>query len=780
MPRKKQHRATVSSAADLRARAQRAGREGRTQQALELAKQLHKYEPTPAHLELLKAAYLARARQLHAQGHPRDAVTVLEAAQRVDATPAYLEELAVELAACGGVRQALALLGRLPESPAAGRILARAADAALEQGPTGRDLLPPALHADFDQVRLAFAHLEAGRDEESRAALQSIGLRSPFLEWKLLLRGLQAYYLQDDARALENWQRLDPERLPARLAAPYRAQLDPTFRNAQPPATQAALQKQLDRLQGSSLAPQLRSLRAALADRETLGPAYRQAEALLPALRQAAPELVPRLARCLYWETTDGDPEDALRYQHAFGAPPDDARLHRLRALACERDGALAEAHRHWQQFEQDVAANPAAWPGDQAARARSLVWLHMGHNAERVPAADKLKELPRFLRDHPSHPRPLSPSAEQCFRRAAELAPDQIEPHEALFAHLYESGPPARAEKAGRQLLERFPGHVPTLEALGELCLDRKKYAQGLELLQQALKGNPLDRTLKAKVLTAHLHHARAEVEAGHFDAARQDYQAALALNGAADPMPILARWAACEYKAGDDARAEELLAQARAGGGPPLALSYTLLTEALRLKLDRKLKARFDGEWKAGLAEAPSAAAAAALLGWTTALERGGVTYYGQKTHRQKVLAYLEKARREAEFSEAQLEEVCGALLALEARKQARTFAALGKKQFKQNPWFPFFEAVTYFLEGPERCPYYPTHNLLEQAGRLAQALPPDERRERLLEDIRRRQTALEALSPFGGFMQDFFDMGFADDEWDEDEDEDEDDWL
>jgi tetratricopeptide (TPR) repeat protein len=770
--RKKPHRTTVSSAADLRARAQRAAREGRTQQALELAKQLHKHEPTPAHLELLKSAYLARARQLRAQGHGRDAVTVLEAARRIDATPAYREELALELAAAGAVRQALELVPPSSESPAAGRVLARAADAALEQGATARELLPPALHADFDRVLLAFDHLAAGR-EEARAALQPLGLRSPFLEWKLLLRGLQAYYRNEDVRALENWQRLDAERLPARLAAPYRAQIDPAFRHAQPPETQAALQKQLDRLQGSPLQAQLRSLRAALADRASLAPAFRQAEALLPALRQAAPELVPRLARCLYWEATDADPEDVLRYQRVFGAPADDPHLHRLRALAAEREGALDEAHRHWQQYEQRLAANPSAWPAVQAARARSLVWLRMGHNADRIPGPDKLRALPGALRAAAGRLPQLSPPAEECFRRAAELAPDQIEPLEAFFEHLRDAGQSARAEKAGRELLRRFPGHVPTLEALGELCLERKKYGPGLELLQQALKGNPLDRTLKEKVLTAHLHHARAEVEAGHFDAARQDYQAALALQGAGGPTWVLARWAACEFKAGDEGRAEELLTQARAAGGPPLALAYAMLTETIRLKLGPKLKARFDGDFKAGLAEAPSAPAAADLLRMTTALERAGVTYHGQKTHRQKVLAYLEKARREAEFTEPQLEDVCRALLALEARKQARTFAALAKKKFKANPWFPFFEAVTYFLEGPTQCPYYPTRTLLEQAERLAQALPPDERRDRLLEDIRARQTALEAFSPFGGFMQDFFETPFGD-EWDEDEDD------
>ena len=54
----------------------------------------------------------------------------------------------------------------------------------------------------------AFAQVQAGQDEAARETLQPIGLRSPFLEWKVLLRGLIAYYQSDDVRALDNWQRL--------------------------------------------------------------------------------------------------------------------------------------------------------------------------------------------------------------------------------------------------------------------------------------------------------------------------------------------------------------------------------------------------------------------------------------------------------------------------------------------------------------------------------------------------------------------------------------------
>src|SRR5919197_1569437 len=99
------------------------------------------------------------------------------------------------------------------------------------------------MHPAFDAVLTAFQEYEAGHDEAARGALQQVGLGSPFLEWKVLLRGLLAYSAGDDARAVENWQRLAPDRLPARLAAPLRAALDPAFLHGQPPDAQTRLRR---------------------------------------------------------------------------------------------------------------------------------------------------------------------------------------------------------------------------------------------------------------------------------------------------------------------------------------------------------------------------------------------------------------------------------------------------------------------------------------------------------------------------------------------------------
>jgi tetratricopeptide (TPR) repeat protein len=736
------------------------------QQALELAKQLHKYEPTPAHLELLQDVFLDRAHQLRGLGQLREALAVLEEASRLDGeSPAWWERLAEEFAAAGDIRRALALMDKLPESSSASRILSHIADAAMQQESAGRAALPPALQADFDRIVRAFQQTESGQDEAARETLQGIGLRSPFLEWKLLLRGLQAYWQNDDVRALENWQRLAPERVPARLAAPFRWHIDAAFRAAQPPATQNVLQKQIDRLQGSTLLAHLRTLRATLADKHKLPSAFRQAEALLPALRQEAPHVLPRLAACFYWAILETGPDDVLRYQRVFGKPPDDPNFHRLYALAYEKADDLAEAHSHWQRYEREIAAHPESWPGGQANHARALIWQRMGENAASIPAlprGQRRRNFDLFGDDGPDIP--LNPSAEKCFQKSLELAPDQLETHEALIRHHQEAKREGKVEKAARQLLQHFPDHAPTLELLSDLHLKRGDYAEALSLAQRALQGNPLDRRLRRKVSDAHLHHARMRVESSAFEEARQEFQAALDLGGGSDSGIILARWAACEFKAGDAARAEELLQQAHTQAPAAVGVAYLLLSEVIRLKLARPLKTRFERDFQTGLAEPPTAAGAVFLARVLAGLHTGGVRYTGQKGHTQKILSYVQRAK-DADFTESQLEELCQALLDLEAYPRARRFADMAEFQYPNNAVFPYLHALGWILAQGRRAPSYQVVPLLQRALRLTRARPPDEQRDRLLADIEKH---LHELNPFDlDFLGRMFDRGGGTDE-------------
>jgi tetratricopeptide (TPR) repeat protein len=750
--KQKQHSLLVTGPERLQERVERAIAEGRFQQALELAKQLHKQEPSPAHQELLKRASLGRAEQLRQQGNERDAQTVLGNALRLASNDtATQEKVALGLARSGAIAEAIGVLERIPQAPRRNEVLALAADWAVQQGASARQRLPESLREPFDAVLAAFRHLEAGPEEALREQLQRIGLQSPFLEWKLLLRGLAAYFHNDDVRALENWQRLDLARVPARLAAPFRFQIDRAFRDAQPVETQNALRVQFDRLQGSGLVPLLRGMQAVFANREELPQAMRLAENLLPALRQQAPQLVPRLAACFFWAVvSDGRPEDVLRYQRVLGLAPDDPEVLRLRALQFEEMGALQDAHDSWRSYEGAITQHPATRADSSLSHLRALVWWRMGENAAPIPDEEQLNDLPPWLKDSPFRPRPLVPSAEKCFQKSLELNPKQLVTHEALFDYYARRKDERKAEHAGRRLLEHFPEHVPTLQALADLLGHRGDYAAALELLNRALKVNPLDRGLRDAISTAHLFHARSHAEAGRFDEARGEYQAALAYADGKGEASLFAKWAACEFKAGAAQRAKELLDQARAHSAGPLVTGYSMLIESIRLKLPRHLKARFERDFKTGLEGTPDTREVVEVAQTAAIHHAAGVNYHGQKTHEKKVLGFVDKARS-VRFSERQLEELARALLQLEAVRPLRQFVHRGQAQFPRNPVFYLLEAESYYGKGPYGFPAWKVKPLLTRAHALALELPAGEDQEQILESIQRR----EEMARVGGML-------------------------
>ena len=772
----------------LRPRVERAVAENRYQQALELAKQLYKYEPTPNNLELLKKTYLGRARQLRGSGYDRDAATTLEAAVRIDpANPVWLEQVASEMAISGAGHKALELLKQVPSSPSSSSIsavvLARAADSAIQQEAAGKAQLPAEWHAEFDRILLAFKQVETGQDDAAKETLQGIGLKSPFLEWKLFLRGLQAYYQNDDARALENWSRLDAERLPARLAAPFRSHLDSAFRTNQPIETQTALKTQYDRLQTSLLADQLRRLRAALADTEArnLTNAFRQVEALLPAMRLEAPQLLPRLAACCYWAVLETGSDDAQRYKRVFGAPTDDPNFHRIEALASERMDEFGLAHRAWQDYEKEIRdAPPTVWPPTLSARARALIWLRMGKNAAMVPSAKSLAMMPRHLRDMTDWPEPLNPTGEQCLDRCIALAPELLDAYEALYQYHEHENRPAQAEKVARKLLERFPDHVPTLTALGHKLHLEQNYPAALELYQRALKANPLDRKHRASISVAHLGCARLLIEAGRCDEARPHLQSAEAFNDNTEDSRILCRWAALEFKAGNPDAAEDRLRAARERT-PDLTVSFIMLTECVRIKLDKKVKARFDREVKAGFAAPSVPAAIAHLVSFAASLKRGGVTYYGQKTHEKKIQTMADQSRN-LEFTERQLVEVITGLMGMDAWKPAQRCAEAGERKFRNNPEFPVLLAAMQLRPDKGRnINLYQVRPALARAEKLIRDLPKeDERKERLTQQIATLQQSAQLLDPWSGFGSGLSNLfgSFGPDDYDDDDDDDFDD--
>jgi tetratricopeptide (TPR) repeat protein len=740
----------VPPAADLKRRLDAALRAFRLGPALDLARQLFERDRSPANRDQLRNVLLGRTRQLYGEGQSKEAIALLrDSFGIVEGDDHWAGRFAEELARCGDPAGALT---RLPAGATAARqrVLAHAADVAIERGPAGHSLLSEEIRGAFDHILAAFAHYAAGEDNAARERLQAIGLQSPFLEWKMLLRGLMAYSARDDARALENWQRLTADRLPARLAAPLRAALDPGYRQAQPPTMQALLRQAGDRLQGVEVIRGLRAVQRLLDGAQSLGPAFRQAELLLPALRREFPEVLPRLANAFYWAAAaGGDPDDVRRYARIFGKPADDPLLARLEALSLEQRHRPREAHKKWQQFEQSLATN-RAWPADQSGRARALVWCRLGRMTAELPHAG----------------RPLKPGPAECYRQALELAPDLLEAHEALIALYRDEGQTARLEAAGRRLLEHFPDNAPTLELLAGLSLEAGQAADALALLRRALAANPLERRLRVKVAVALRASARAHADRGDLAAARDDLRPALDRATDRNDLTTLCLGAACAFKADDATAAEELLSRGKAVARHPLAVAYHMLAEATRLKSPRPVKARFEKEFKAALADAPSGAAAVALAEAYRALRQDAVEYLSRKTHEKKLQGYVDAAIDTA--SETELERLGEVLHELGWERPLLKATGRGRREFPANPSFPFHEALTHLdRRGGYGRQFWKVEPLLEEARRLAERLPRDPRRDDLLKRIAEARQRMAGPGNLSIVFRNVFDELFGDDD-------------
>lgn len=738
----------TTMAAPLRPRIDRALEANKTQQALELANQLFKDQATEANRDLLKRVILLRAKQLRLEGRGRDVAGLLEPKLALAPDDAgWRAALAEEMAAAGAIEPAVRLMAFSEDAAARARVLARAADAALEVGGRAREQLPEELRAGYDLIVRAFQANADGKDEAVREALQGIGLQSPFLEWKLLLRGLLAFQAGDNARACENWQRLSIERVPAQMVAPLRLGIDPAFRAAQTPDVQLVLQRAADRFcERPDLVPTLRRLQAALARPDQLNQAFRLAADLLPRLQQTFPDLVPRLKACLTWMViSEGEVADLNRLRRTLGIPENSPEGERLAALFWEEKQEPEGAHHFWQAFQLAVEEQPNAWGGTHADHVRSLAFERMADLAAHAGPPPALAGLfgraPTF-----------KPNAEACLKKAIELAPNRRAPYLALLHH-YESqkkkGEP-KADKLALSMLKRFPDEADVWESLGERAAERGAWADAVGYYAEALRCSPLDARLRERTAQAHLGRALREAASDDGDAARASFAAALALAAPESRGQILGTWAAAEHRRQSPDRAQELLAQAHADPATRLPARSAWLVELIRAKQPKAMKLQADRDFAAALADALPLPAVVAMVR-LCAVHRQAGKYTGQAGHEKKVLALLQKTIG-APFTELQMEWLCGALQALDAFGMLRTLAVDAQKRYPQNALFALSEAYSYMAPKGRYSKPWMAMEPITRAQALAEAMPEGSGRRKILDFIRPVVEHLAAAAPRG----------------------------
>ncbi len=735
-------------------------RKGDLPAAERLAVALAAAEPTDANAMLLRATLLQVATHYELHNQTAELNRALEACVRLKHTEAgWVRTLTVLLAKAGRRAEAEPLAAALNDPAFAAKLPHHHADWLVRT--RSALLVPPEWKAGYDAVVSAFAQYHAGKDDAAREALNVIGLSSPFLEWKLLLRGLIGWSTSDDAKAVENFARLNAERYPARLAAPVRVQCDAAFAQTLPPAGQAALIEQGKRLRAVGLVAKLSKVRSELARSRKLGPAFKAAESVLPELKKLSPVLAAELADSFYFAIVKrGERDDLTKYRKLFGPPPADPSFHKLEALVFEEVDDLESSLARWAAYEGWLAGLPAGWSKGLADRARAVILKRMAGIAADIEedAADPrtADEFGGFFgapsRKPKAKKKPLDPTV--FLQRAADLAPDWEPVAQDLFAAALVRGDLAAAEAAARRYLDRAPQSMPMLSALAALMTTQGKSAESLDLRRRALAVNPLDAQNRQLVGSASIAHARKLAVDGDLADAEKLLDDNKALLEEKLPTSYFALRSVLHRKAKRPAEADAAATAALRLKTSRLVARLYLHANAVLLKLKPKERTAAAKDLADALELSPTPAEAGSLLTGHDMYLTEGLKYTGQKTQEKKFLDAAVRAAGSAEGTELEFEMLAGTLMHKQQFAVAAKVTAGLLKRFPKNPFFPFLLAQAEMAKSKGRNGYKVTEPL-RKAKVLAEA-STEERHKQLLPQI---EELLRMSDPFGGLFGGFF---------------------
>ena len=371
---------------------------------------------------------------------------------------------------------------------------------------------------DARALRHAAERVAAGDDVAARAALRTIGLRSPFRDGRLFVRGLIALYAKADDEAIGAFQRLVDGAAYGRTARALLDRLGVDDAGADDEANAKVRQVFAAPTGG------VREIAKLLGERRT--------NAALRVVADRMPNLPPELRAALHADLPGAllaagvEASGALtRLRKAIAAPPDDPRRTRQVALTAEKARVLYIAIDEWHQYADELAADRRSWSSTQRPLAAAAVEHHIAALVTEEAEADERHDRPYYGYFSPQR-RQISAErahAVEHLERAVKLDPACVDYWHALIEATRQARDKPALGRAHERFAKRFPDHPDALTAAAEAASKRKAFDKGLRYARRAAELQPLSRLardLEASMLSGK---ARKKFAEGVFDVARR-----------------------------------------------------------------------------------------------------------------------------------------------------------------------------------------------------------------------------------------------------------------
>lgn len=380
-----------------------------------------------------------------------------------------------------------------------------------------------ALFANIFAIRNAFKLICAKQYAAAIEEVNGIKRNSLLAPWRMLIKGITAFYLGYDEKALTAFRKLPAKSTPAELANAYLFLLNDTETCRQFAKKELLLQK-VSLLAADEEVAKLLSRAEILWNTGRYRDSYTKIEPLLQNIDQADSFLQNRLLRFFYNSsfTMNDDQQHSYIYflSEKLFSPGNKcpARLH----AAYLRNAALYEetcvegeenAVKLWDSF---LEIYNRIQPVNRAFTA--AVYAHQASIYAELQELDQdifspQKMIAAIMGD-PDEPElePIDPQrAEVLYRRAIKTNPDNLEIRLKLLELFEVQGNKTKA-KTNRlldELIRKFPDNKDILTKTGIRCLERKAFPKGLKYLYQAARLDATDNKIKEYIIIGSINYA-------------------------------------------------------------------------------------------------------------------------------------------------------------------------------------------------------------------------------------------------------------------------------
>ncbi len=549
---------------------------GRFRQAVDAYKKLYKTD-RDGYRASLKAAYEGLYRQRIAKGLLEEAAMVVAQIEALSGEPAFDERLRLCLKR-QDFAQAAHIAGEALCAPDrfSTQEMQRAADVlvvAFDPVPAER-ALPPNIFSDLDRIRAALKSVAGESWQEALDKIKPIGTRSVFASWKLFIKGLCAFYGQEDEKALTAFSKVPAASAAAAAAAPYQALL----RNN---PGQEAESKDTRLATGICVVAGYGAVAADLARAEYLWTVkrFRDSHIHLQRTIEDFPICSRGLTRSLttlyYNACFEMPPRPAQKYiahlvRSAFngGADTAAAQLWAQRSLALyseDHEDSDAFILDQWEKF----IALYESLNGD-SPRVRSLVYARLGDIFSiEMPDDDPFSFF--FFRRRRKGPHLRNEEmAQLCYQKSVDAAPAAMQPQLAQVVFFEKIGAASSVNRLLDKLIRQFPDEKEVLVKAGVRCTERKAFVKAMRYLDRALALDPMDKDLRENFIVTCIRAARQySVKANPKKARALLLRALEWADTDSDhfnrgPACLYVRWTAMAQIYGDEADARQWWAQA------------------------------------------------------------------------------------------------------------------------------------------------------------------------------------------------------------------------